>query len=306
MFLPPYLVFIFTLGLSVGSFLNVAGERLPNNRSIRGRSKCPKCNHKLAWYDLIPLVSFVIQRGRCRYCRKKISWQYPAVELATGVAFVLITLYSSHLPEIVQPTAKSLSRYDAILAIIMYFFSLFAVSSLIIIFISDFKYSIIPNKVVIPAIAVALFYWFSTTIYRLYIIRQSILNDISFGKYLLETDFFRDRTFMFVRTFLNTIGGAAVVALVFLVLYWATRGRGMGGGDFKLGFFISLVTGWPNMLTTLFLGFFSGAITSLILMLLKKKRFGDTIPLGPFLCLAAFVVMLYGEELLNWYYRLFV
>jgi len=78
---------IFIFGLVVGSFLNCVIYRLA---LPRGRSFCPHCKHILSWQDLIPVLSFLILRGKCRYCQKKISFQYPLVEIATGLLFVLI------------------------------------------------------------------------------------------------------------------------------------------------------------------------------------------------------------------------
>src|SRR3970040_2906500 len=82
---------IFLVGLALGSFANVVIYRMDKLRPILTiPSHCPRCRHRLAWYDLIPLLSFFALRGRCRYCRKQISWQYPLVELALGLLAVLL------------------------------------------------------------------------------------------------------------------------------------------------------------------------------------------------------------------------
>jgi len=86
-------IFIFLLGICIGSFLNVVILRLPKKKkfaNLKQRSKCPKCKRTLHLLDLIPLFSFLFLKGRCRYCHKKISWQYPLVEFLTGLFFVLI------------------------------------------------------------------------------------------------------------------------------------------------------------------------------------------------------------------------
>jgi len=82
--------FIFFFGASIGSFLNVLIDRLPQDKKITGRSYCDHCRHQLALYDLIPILSFFLLKGRCRYCGKKISFQYPLVELITGILFIFI------------------------------------------------------------------------------------------------------------------------------------------------------------------------------------------------------------------------
>ncbi|MCK4891837.1 MAG: prepilin peptidase, partial [Candidatus Pacebacteria bacterium] len=83
---------IFILGLAIGSFLNVIIFRLESGEKIiNDRSKCMNCRHVLEWHDLIPVLSFVFLKGRCRYCGNKISWQYPFVEIATGILFIIVS-----------------------------------------------------------------------------------------------------------------------------------------------------------------------------------------------------------------------
>ena len=133
-----YVVF-FILGLAVGSFLNCVIYRLEKKKSfIRGRSYCPHCKKTLSWFELIPLMSFILQKAKCLKCKKKISWQYPLVELATGILFVLCIWYFSP---------------NFLLSTFYFLFSTF----LIIIFVYDLKHYIIPDKVIYPAIIIALF-----------------------------------------------------------------------------------------------------------------------------------------------------
>ncbi len=131
-----YLFFIFILGLCVGSFLNVVIDRLPNGKSLGGRSYCDHCKRKLAWYDLIPVISFFILRGECGYCKKKISWQYPAVELITAILFVIVYISMYRI-------------IDAPLALLSLTLTLIIYSGLITIFFTDFKYQIIPDEILI-------------------------------------------------------------------------------------------------------------------------------------------------------------
>jgi prepilin signal peptidase PulO-like enzyme (type II secretory pathway) len=85
---------LFVFGLIIGSFLNVVVLRFDTGASIaRGRSKCFSCDKELAWHELLPLLSFLIQAGRCKGCRTKISWQYPVIEMLGGFAFVLAYAY---------------------------------------------------------------------------------------------------------------------------------------------------------------------------------------------------------------------
>lgn len=124
------------LGLALGSFLNVLVPRRKAGQSLGGRSRCPRCKHQLATGDLIPLVSFLWLRGRCRYCRRKISWRYPAVEFATAAAFVALFLrFGWGLHWVV----------GAVLSVF-----------LIALFVFDVLYRIVPDEVSLPGAGVAL------------------------------------------------------------------------------------------------------------------------------------------------------
>lgn len=136
-----FFVFLFILGTAVGSFLNVLIDRLPKGRSILGRSKCDFCKKQLQPQDLMPIVSFLMLKRRCRFCKKELSWQYPLVELTTGVLFVLTV----QLPHDLSPV--ELFRTIIMLGI---------VSSLIVVFFADLKYQIIPDELQISFFIFAL------------------------------------------------------------------------------------------------------------------------------------------------------
>lgn len=141
------MVIIFIFGLIVGSFLNCVIYRLEIGKSfLKGHSFCPYCKHELAWYDLIPVFSFLILKGKCRYCKKPISIQYPLVELTTALLFVLI-----FNPQNLLNTS----------------YLLLTTSFLIIIFVYDLKHYIIPDKVIFPAIVLTLIYNLLDTNYLL-------------------------------------------------------------------------------------------------------------------------------------------
>ncbi|MFA6307868.1 MAG: prepilin peptidase [Patescibacteria group bacterium] len=141
--------FVFILGLFIGSFLNVVILRLHRQESfIKGASKCLFCKHRLYPKDLVPLFSFLFLQGRCRYCKKRFSQQYPLVELATGLAFVLVFL--KVIPSL-DLTSISALQFLHLLDWWM------IVGFLIIIFVYDLKYYLILDKVVWPAIVLAFF-----------------------------------------------------------------------------------------------------------------------------------------------------
>lgn len=94
------LISLFVFGLAIGSFLGALTYRAPLNIKIsKGRSKCPKCHNTIAWYDNIPLISFLLLGGKCRFCKKSISSRYPVIELATGIIFVLIFLFRDSISQ---------------------------------------------------------------------------------------------------------------------------------------------------------------------------------------------------------------
>lgn len=129
--------FLFILGLAVGSFLNVCADRLSHEKSILGRSSCDYCKKKLAPIDLIPVLSFLLQKGRCRYCKKKLSFYYPLVEIVTGLTYVFLFF------SVKQPVVET-----------VLYFGLFSV--LIAVFFSDLKYQIIPDELQIALFLFAL------------------------------------------------------------------------------------------------------------------------------------------------------
>lgn len=137
-------IFIFFLGLAVGSFLNVVIARIDTPKSIwLARSNCPKCKHQLSAWDLIPLVSYIVLGGKCRYCKKKISWEYPLVEFITGVAFLTLFWFMSGFLIAGEP------GNTAIYLNLFFYFSYTAF--LIIIFVYDLKHYLILDRVVLPA-----------------------------------------------------------------------------------------------------------------------------------------------------------
>ena len=129
---------IFVLGLGIGSFLNVVLFRMTAEKKFwNGRSECMSCHHKLSWYELIPILSYIIQRGRCRNCYKSISIQYPLVELITATMFT-VYIYLA-IPDIIS--IYSLTWLQILEIIII----LTLITQLIIVFVYDFQHQLIPT-----------------------------------------------------------------------------------------------------------------------------------------------------------------
>ncbi len=135
--------FIFIFGLCVGSFLNVIIYRLPKDEKVFGRSYCPNCQKKIAWYDLIPVFSFCCLLGKCRYCGQKISWQYPIVEISTALIFLAIFNSQFLISNEFQIFSFQILSTSYLFIISCFFIAIFFI---------DLKHYIIPDKIVLPAI----------------------------------------------------------------------------------------------------------------------------------------------------------
>ncbi len=266
---------ILIFGISVGSFLNCVIYRLEIKRSfLKGRSFCPKCHHTLRWYDLIPILSFIILKGKCRYCGERISLQYPLVEISTGLIFLQI--FNFQFPIFNEFSISNFQNFGRLI-----YFWLIS-SLLIIIFVYDLKHYIIPDKIIYPAIGI-------TFIFRI----------LDFGHW----DLFRisDLGFGIFGGLKSPLITGFVAGLFFSLIWLVSQGRWMGLGDAKLVFFMGLFLGWPNILVALFSAFFLGAIIGLGLIAFGKKSLKSKIPFGPFLIIGTFVALFWGQEIINWY-----
>jgi leader peptidase (prepilin peptidase)/N-methyltransferase len=274
---------IFLFGLAIGSFLNSIIYRLQTGESfLIQRSYCPNCKKSLGWQDLIPLLSFIFLKGKCRYCQGKISWQYPLVEFATGLLFVFIFY---------QNMAFLLSGFfDP--WIIKTSFLLVISCFLIIIFVSDLKYYIIPDKVIYPAIGTAFLYqlfgnWKYEPVVSLPVIAPQL------------------REIGNLEPLINPLLSAVLASAFFLLIVLVSRGKWMGWGDPKLAFFMGLFLGFPNILVSLFLAFLIGAIMGVGLIISGRKTLKSEVPFGPFLIVGTFIAFFWGGALINRYLSLF-
>jgi leader peptidase (prepilin peptidase) / N-methyltransferase len=242
------------LGLITGSFLNVCIDRLPQNKSIvRPPSHCDACQHRLAIIDLIPVLSYLRLRGRCRYCQARVPQKMLWVELATGLIFAYLYRRYGLSPE---------------LAVMIFYSCLF-----IVVFLIDLEHGLILNRVVYPAMVVALLLAIHPWPWLTQVIQPGIAS--------------------------AALGGA-VGFVIFLLIAIISRG-GMGWGDVKLVGLIGLATGFPLVLFSIVLGAILGGIVAVALVIARKRTFKQTLPFGPFLALAAMIALLWGSSLLNWY-----
>lgn len=265
---------IFLFGIVIGSFLNVVVDRLPRGESFfLGRSMCDHCNHKLSWIDLVPVVSFLLLGGKCRYCHKKLSWYYPIGELTTGVLFILLayTLFGSNIVLLLAQLPYTIA--------FVYFAAL--ISALIVIFYTDLKYGIIPFIVVFFALLITFLWYFI----------------FSFLHFPASSQLFFSPDNQFL---VSALWSAFVSALLFFALFFFSKGRGLGFGDVVYVFLMGLLLGFPKIVLGLYFAFLSGAIISVLLVLIHKKKLkGETVPFGPFLVSGTIISLLWGEEIIK-------
>ncbi len=270
-----YTILVFIFGLIFGSFLSTVFHRLEigdvgtkrrRRKAAReglasGRSRCDHCKRQLDWHDNIPLVSFLLLRGKCRHCGKRISEYHPVLELTAGLALVAAWL------------AYGFSWQFAVSG----FFGLV----MTFLFAYDLKHQIIPNVVVVPAIAAALI----VILFQYALFQQGI--PIPIGLWSSDPD-----------TYL--LGGGAA-GLFFLTLSAASGGRWIGGGDVKLAALIGLVVGWPAVLVAVFAAYLVGLAYALVLLLTRNATLQSSIPFGPMLVAGYFIAAFYADYFLSWY-----
>jgi leader peptidase (prepilin peptidase)/N-methyltransferase len=269
----PLIVIGGVLGLLIGSFLNVVVWRLPRGESLsHPGSACPKCGHSIRWFDNVPLVSWLVLRGRCRDCGAPISPRYPLVELATGLFFAGVTVW---LLGPAAPLALSGSPAATLIALagFLYLAALTVALALI-----DLDTHTLPNKIVLPA----------------YIVGGVILLTAS----ALSGDW--------GALFRAAIGMAAMF-VAYLIMALAYPG-GMGLGDVKLagvlGLYLAWI-GWGALLIGAFAAFVLGGLFSIVLLALRKVNRKSGIPFGPWMLGGAWVGVFMGEYLWHTYLSLF-
>lgn len=270
------LISFFVLGSVIGSFIYAAVFRLQHNISIRkkeDRSKCPNCNHILGPLDLVPIFSYIFLKGKCRYCKQNISFEYPLFEIIMGIVFVLSGLALTQTIDFSNFTL--LSYFDILKIILLYLYIFTSVTILMFFALSDYKYKIIPNVVIIPCIFILTYF---------YLILFFVLYFVGNGNY--------------IDAFSHILSGIGA-GLFFLAIIIITQGKGMGGGDFKMAIFLGLLLGFPGIVVSLYVSFFLGAVVGVILLINKRKTLKQSIPFGPYLSLGALTFLLYGDILIK-------
>ncbi|MDO8529624.1 MAG: prepilin peptidase [bacterium] len=249
------ILIFFILGLIIGSFLNVVVYRLNLAETLLGRSHCPHCQKQIRWYDNIPLLSFVFLGAKCRDCQKKISWQYPLLELFTGVIFAAVGYY--------------FFAYFDPQSWIQTFYYLVLFALLLVIFAYDWKFMEIPMIV----------FWIALGVSVLYYLFSDWLN------------FNAAFEIWNIATFSGMVGGF-LAFLFFFVLVSVSKEKWMGMGDAYLAFLAGFIMGFPAIIFTLVLAFFIGSVYSIIVLAMKKKTMKSQVPFAPFLVSAIMLAVI--------------
>jgi leader peptidase (prepilin peptidase) / N-methyltransferase len=260
---------VFLFGSAIGSFLNVVIHRLPLEESIVfPASHCPDCKAPIAWYDNIPLASYVMLTAKCRSCRKPIAFRYFLVELMTAVLFLVFYL--------------TFGFGYAFLTLCVFGTGLIAATFI------DIQHRIIPDEISIGGVAAGLLF--------------ALVKGIKLAPLAINLRPFAGSLLGAVA------GGGVIwlTGFLFDVVYFKLLKRppiqgeteSMGGGDVKLLAMIGAFLGWKYALLTFFVAPFLGAVVGLVNILVKKDH---TIPYGPFLSLAALLCVFWGEKILGFF-----
>ena len=321
----PYLticLFILLAGMAVGSFLNVCICRLPRGESVvTPPSHCPACDYRIRWYDNIPLLSYLLLRGRCRGCGTRISLQYPLVELLNGLLTLALFL-----------------RFGPTLAFLVLF--LFC-SALVVITFIDIEHQIIPDEIAGPGILAGYIVSLTMSDHAAVPLAIGIVGGgaslfLAFGTLLLPwrtaavPDEGADDAFdvgqykrfllaslpgivlgayaaiafdgqVWATSLLGIFAGADLICLVIVAWYLVRKEEGMGGGDIKLLAMLGAFLGWKAIPFIIFAGSLVGSVVGVTIMLVQKKDSKLAIPFGPYLVFGAVLYIFYGRQIIQWY-----
>lgn len=256
-------VFLGLIGLAFGSFVGALVWRLHEGKDfVSDRSECEHCHHKLGALDLIPLVSWLALRGKCRYCGAKIGISAPLLEVIMAALFVG-SYYVFPLP---------LETWQAWTSFGLWLVYLVGLMALLV---YDLRWMLLPNVIIFPLMGVA--------------VVESVFRQV-FVLGLTPLEWAN-----------TTIFGIATLAGLYWVLYTFSKGKWVGYGDVKLGLFMGIALGFQRSLLALFLANIIGFLIVLPGVLTGKLKRTSRIPFGPFLIAAFVIAFLFGDKVIDWY-----
>jgi leader peptidase (prepilin peptidase)/N-methyltransferase len=264
-------LFVVLFGLVIGSFLNVCVHRIPRRQSVvRPRSRCPQCGHAITAWENIPLVSYLLLRGRCSKCRSRISWVYPAVEALTAGLFYLLFLKYGF---------GSAFWLNAV------FFSLLIALTFI-----DLYHRILPDVITLAGTAVGFLLVPLQSAEFFTKPATSWLGDVITARYF--------------ESFLGIVLGGGLLWAAARLYLAVKKVEGMGLGDVKMMMAIGAFIGWRFAWLTVFLGSLVGAVVGVIFIYAAGRDRRYELPFGSFLGIAAVVATLWGQDIIDWYVNL--
>ncbi|WP_084080251.1 prepilin peptidase [Edaphobacter aggregans] len=298
----------FLLGLVFGSFLNVCIARLPRHESIvRPGSRCPQCRAFIRWFDNIPVLSWLVLRGRCRDCHQPIPWRYPLVELTCGLWFAVqaARLYTVLRFYFYDPTHSAPSSY-APLAIIANLAVTILGFLLIGLIVMDWQTGLLPNAFTLTGIAAGLFLICTQAIFlgpteqQIVLTRQ--IHITSAGATTNPGNVFLTGPEALIGGRLLAVVGVVLLLLAIRWLYRTLRHQeGLGLGDVKLLAMIAAFLGfWPAILS-LFLGAFAASLYAVVLLARRRAGAFTKLPFGSFLAAAGLVAAQFGDRIIDAY-----
>lgn len=260
------LILSFIFGAVIGSFLNVVSLRFNTGIGLGGRSMCMSCGTQLTWKELLPIVSFAAQKGSCKKCKSKISWQYPLIEAAAGAVFVLILYF---FPPVSMLAAIHTAVY------------LVTACLLLVITVYDVRHKIIPDQFVYVFALLALANLFISS-------SDASVTSAAAGALWQMPSYF-------------ALLAGPLIALPFAFLWLVSRGRWMGLGDAKLALGIGWLLGISGGVNAVILAFWIAAAVSVIWLFATYRRFKPRteVPFGPYLILGMYLVLFFRIQVLD-------
>lgn len=275
------LAVFFVVGLSLGSFLNVCGFRIARRESIvHPGSHCLECNSQIGLRDNIPILSYVLLRGRCRFCKAKLSLQYPLVEglmgllcvfIALGVGLDIRTLHHGPMaPRVIEAMMwLSFSFFIVLLAVI------------------DHQTGLVPDVVSLPGIVAGLV--FITLLWA--------TGGGASAKRLVRSPF--------ARSPLDSLVGLVIVGGIFFLIVFVSKGRLMGGGDIRIGALFGTFLGWELGVLSILIASIAGTARFTPSLLRGRVSRKTEIRFAPLLSFGAIVSSFFGKGIIDWYFRNF-